>query len=274
MNRYETACQQATSWVALVQELSNSPLALTELAEVTSLSEQYLAEFKALGPTPAEGEAELAHREAWQKLTRALNKQVRVLDEALGTTFVRLAKQYLARHRNAMTAKEAEIAKEALSGDDEIELDSAGNVPGRAEREASALRETFPLDMLDLLDVHWRVRRARLGRYPAGFSELEQLLSDMAEEVPHMIDANTILIELHRRRTWEDGYHPVLEVQASLLDAIDLAYQQGVARLAASAPKKVPSPVASGLKRLLVHREQAEDLTTIALRGVTKTAEV
>lgn len=271
MTRYETACQQASALRALVEELMATGPDHPDLSASAAAIDRLVTELVALGPASADDRD--THDETWRELTRQLNKQIRLLDETLANVFSFRTRALLEAHDAAMEAAEAELIEEAL--DDQAQtgvtgLDGAGQVPGRAEREAAALRERWPEDGFALFALRDRVRRARLGRYPAGFAELEALLTEMDRRVPHVLDVSGLLADLHRRRTWEEGFYPVLDVQGALLEAIDVAFSQGVNALAATAPKKVSFTFASGLQALLEFRERAEALTDLALSDATE----
>jgi hypothetical protein len=270
MTRYETACQQASALRALVEELTATGPDHPDLPASAAAIDRLVGELVALGPASAE--VRDTHEETWRELARQLNKQVRLLDETLANVFSFRTRALLEAHEAAMDAAEAELIEEAL--DDQAQtgvtgLDGSGQVPGRAEREAAALRERWPEDGFALFALRDRVRRARLGRFPAGFSELEALLVEMDRRVPHVLDVSGLLADLHRRRTWEEGFYPVLDVQGALLEAIDVAFSQGVTTLAATAPKKVSFTFAAGLQALLEFRERAEALTDLALSDAT-----
>lgn len=271
MTRYETACQQALALRALVEELTATGPAHPELPAIVSAIDRLIGELLALGPASAEGGE--AHQATWVELARQLNKQVRLLDEALANVFSFRTRALIEAHDAAMETAEAALVEEAIADQAQSGvsgLDGAGQVPGRAEREAAALRERWPEDGFALFALRDRVRRARLGRYPAGFAELEELLVEMDRRVPHVLDVSALLADLHRRRTWEEGFYPVLDTQGALLEAIDLAFSQGVMALAATAPKKVSFTFASGLQALLAFRERAEALTDLALRDAVE----
>jgi hypothetical protein len=271
MTRYETACQQAMALRALVEELTAMEPAHPELPAIVSAIDRLVEELVTLGPASAEGRE--AHHVTWLELARQLNKQVRLLDEALANVFSFRTRALLDAHDAAMETAEAALVEEAIADQAQTGvsgLDGAGQVPGRAEREAAALRERWPEDGFAIFALRDRVRRARLGRYPAGFAELETLLVEMDRRVPHVLDVSALLADLHRRRTWEEGFYPVLDTQGALLEAIDLAFSQGVMALAATAPKKVSFTFASGLQALLEFRERAEALTDLALRDATE----
>lgn len=267
MTRYETACQQAMALRALVEELTATGPTHPELPAIVSAIDRLIGELLAVGPASAEGNE--AHQATWVELARQLNKQVRLLDEALANVFSFRTRALIEAHDAAMETAEAVLVEEAIADQARSGvsgLDGAGQVPGRAEREAAALRERWPEDGFAIFALRDRVRRARLGRYPAGFAELETLLVEMDQRVPHVLDVSALLADLHRRRTWEEGFYPVLDTQGALLEAIDLAFSQGVTALAATAPKKVSFTFASGLQALLDFRERAEALTDLALR--------
>lgn len=271
MTRYETACQQAMALRALVEELTATEPVHPELPAIVSAIDRLIGELVALGPASAEGRE--AHGATWLELARQLNKQVRLLDEALANGFSFRTRALLEAHEAAMEAAEAALVEEAIADQAQSGvsgLDGAGQVPGRAEREAAALRERWPEDGFALFALRDRVRRARLGRYPAGFAELETLLVEMDRRVPHVLDVSGLLADLHRRRTWEAGFYPVLDTQGALLEAIDVAFSQGVMALAATAPKKVSFTFAAGLQALLDFRERAEALTDLALRDAVE----
>lgn len=271
MTRYETACQQATALRALMEEITATGPTHPELPAIVSAIDRLIGELVALGPASADGQE--AHEETWLELARQLNKQVRLLDEALANVFSFRTRAFLDAHDAAMDTAEAALVEEAIA-DQALTgvsgLDAAGQVPGRAEREAAALRETWPEDGFAIFELRERVRRARLGRYPAGFAELEALLLEMDRTVPHVLDVSGLLADLHRRRTWEEGFYPVLDTQGALLEAIDVAFSEGVAGLAATAPKKVRFTFAAGLQALLGFRERAEALTDLALRDMAE----
>lgn len=271
MTRYETACQQALALRALVEELTATGPVHPELPAIVSAIDRLIGELLALGPASAEGHD--AHQATWVELARQLNKQVRLLDEALANVFSFRTRALIEAHDAAMETAEAALVEEAIADQARSGvsgLDGAGQVPGRAEREAAALRERWPEDGFAIFALRDRVRRARLGRYPAGFAELETLLVEMDQRVPHVLDVSALLADLHRRRTWEEGFYPVLDTQGALLEAIDLAFSQGVTTLAATAPKKVSFTFASGLQALLAFRERAEALTDLALRDAVE----
>lgn len=271
MTRYETACQQAMALRALVEELTATGPTHPELPAIVSAIDRLVSELVALGPAGDEGRD--AHHVTWLELARQLNKQVRLLDEALANVFSFRTRALIEAHDAAMETAEAALVEEAIADQAQSGvsgLDGAGQVPGRAEREAAALRERWPEDGFALFALRDRVRRARLGRYPAGFAELEALLIEMDRRVPHVLDVSALLADLHRRRTWEEGFYPVLDTQGALLEAIDLAFAQGVTALAATAPKKVSFTFASGLQALLAFRERAEALTDLALRDAVE----
>jgi hypothetical protein len=271
MTRYETACQQAMALRALVEELTATVPAHPELPAIVSAIDRLVEELVGLGPASAEGRD--AHHVTWLELARQLNKQVRLLDEALANVFSFRTRALLEAHDAAMETAEAALVEEAIADQAQTGvsgLDGAGQVPGRAEREAAALRECWPEDGFAIFALRDRVRRARLGRYPAGFAELEMLLVEMDRRVPHVLDVSGLLADLHRRRTWEEGFYPVLDTQGALLEAIDVAFAQGVTALAATAPKKVSFTFASGLEALLDFRARAEALTDLALRDATE----
>lgn len=276
MTRYETACQQALALRALMEELTATGVTHPDLPAIEAAIDRMINDLLALGPARAEDpEAREAHDAAWLELARQLNKQVRLLDEALANVFSHRTRALLEAHDAAMEAAEAELVEEALADQAETGvsgLDGSGQVPGRAEREAAALREQWPADGFAIFALRDRVRRARLGRYPAGFAELEALLSEMDARVPHVLDVSGLLADLHRRRTWEEGFYPVLDTQGALLEAIDVAFSQGVTALASLAPKKVSFTFASGLEALLAFRERAEALTDLALNDATEKA--
>jgi hypothetical protein len=268
MNHYETACQQALELRALVEELTATGPEHPELPEIVSAIDRLVGELVALPPANAEGQDA-----GWLELARQLNKQVRLLDDALANVFSFRTRAFLDAHDAEMETIEAALIEEALADQaqtGESGLDGAGQVPGRAEREATALREHWPEDGFALFALRDKVRRARLGRYPAGFAELEALLVEMNQRVPHVLDVSGLLADLHRRRTWEEGYYPVLDTQGALLEAIDVAFSQGLTALAATAPKKVSFTFASGLQSLQGFRERAEALTDLALRDGTE----
>jgi hypothetical protein len=260
------ACQQATELRTLVRELAGAEPPHPDMPAIAEAIERLVAEMLAL-EAPAEGARE-DHEATWLELARQVNKQVRMLDEALANAFSFRTRAFLDAHDAAMDASEAALVEEAIADQAQTGvsgLDGSGQVPGRAEREAASLRESWPQDGFALFALRDRVRRARLGRFPAGFAELEALLVEMDRDVPHVLDVSGMLADLHRRRTWEEGFYPVLDTQGALLEAIDVAFSQGVTALATTAPKKVSFTFAAGLERLLGYRERAEALTDIAL---------
>lgn len=274
MSRYETACQQATDLRALMEDLKATGAGHPDMPAILSAIDRQVGELLALGPAGAEGQED--HEATWLELARQLNKQVRLLDEALANAFSFRTRALLNAHDTAMDAAEAALVDEAIADEAQTGasgLDEMGQVPGRAEREAAALRETWPEDGFAIFALRDRVRRARLGRYPAGFAELEALLVEMDQRVPHVLDVSGLLADLHRRRTWEEGFYPVLDTQGALLEAIDVAFAEGVAALAATAPKKVRFTFASGLQALLGFRDRAEALTDLALKDMAEKAQ-